>query len=222
MKKLREASPHHVGTHFVGVCSSSNGLRFNDLRLSSGVSKSAHYPPLIHSCGSTGSSCCAATVSPKHCQNLQPLTSNDISTSLNAWSHVYSQRKANCSRCTQCASVAHSTDTISSSVRCSRYRQAKKKQTNYICLLREVVVSLDQVPFSVSYIDEEFIVFDGGNFSCPPITPPKTIKWRCHHMSDLHIEDDLRGDIGLTFRHIDGCLFTPQYLTQQHWTLWSR
>ena len=25
-------------------------------------------------------------------------------------------------------------------------------------------------------------------------------------MSDLHIEDDLRGDIGLTFRHIDGCL----------------
>jgi len=25
-------------------------------------------------------------------------------------------------------------------------------------------------------------------------------------VSDLHIEDDLRGDIGLTFRRIDGCL----------------
>jgi len=113
--------PPHARTHYVGFCSSSNGIRFDDLRLSSGVSKSVHYPPLIHSCGSKGSSCCTATVSPKHCQNLQPLTSNDISTSSNAWSHVYSQRKANCSRRTQCASVAHSTDGISQTLLLLRF-----------------------------------------------------------------------------------------------------
>ena len=38
------------------------------------------------------------------------------------------------------------------------------------------------------------------------ITPPKNVKWRCHHVSDLHIQDDIRGDIGLTFCRIDGCL----------------
>ena len=38
------------------------------------------------------------------------------------------------------------------------------------------------------------------------ITPPKSVKWRQHHVSDLHIQDDLQGDIGLTFCRIDGCL----------------
>jgi hypothetical protein len=38
------------------------------------------------------------------------------------------------------------------------------------------------------------------------ITPSKIVTWRCHHVSDLPIQDNLRGDIGLTFRCIDGCL----------------
>ena len=38
------------------------------------------------------------------------------------------------------------------------------------------------------------------------ITPPKNVKWRCYDVSDLHIQDDIQGDIGLTFRRIDGCL----------------
>jgi hypothetical protein len=38
------------------------------------------------------------------------------------------------------------------------------------------------------------------------ITPPKNVKWRHHHVSDFHIQDDIRGDIGLTFCRIDGCL----------------
>jgi hypothetical protein len=40
---------------------------------------------LIHSCGSRGSSCCAATVSTTHRLNYQP-TSNDVSSSSKAWS----------------------------------------------------------------------------------------------------------------------------------------
>ena len=63
-------------------------------------SELCHYPPLTHSCWSRGSSCCAATMSSNH-QNLQPLTSNDVSNSSNAWSHVYSQSKANSSRRTK-------------------------------------------------------------------------------------------------------------------------
>ena len=162
-------------------------------------------PPLIHSCGSRGSSCCAATVSTTHRLNCQP-TSNDVSSSSKTWSHVYSHRKSNCSRRTQCASVAYSTDGISSSARRSRSHRAKKKLQKQQSLLREVAVSLDKFLFSISYIEDEIIVFDGGNSSCPPITPPKNVKWRRHHVSDLHIDDDSHGDIGLTFRRIDGCL----------------
>ena len=37
------------------------------------------------------------------------------------------------------------------------------------------------------------------------ITPPKSIIWRHHHVLELHIQDDLQGDIGLTFCHVDSC-----------------
>ncbi len=85
--------PSLTTTTTIAPCSSSNGLRSNDLRLPSGVRELCHYPPLIHSCGSRGSSCCAATVSTTHCLNCQP-TLNDVSSSSKAWSHVYSQRKS--------------------------------------------------------------------------------------------------------------------------------
>lgn len=139
-------------------------------------------------------------------KNVEPLTSNDVSNSPSAWSHVYSRSNANSSRRTQCASVAYSTDGVSSSVRRSRYRRAKNKLQKQRSVLQEIVLSPDHVPFSLSDIEDEIIVFDGGNLSSPPITPPETVQWRRHHISDLHIQDDLNGDIGLTFRRIDGCL----------------
>jgi hypothetical protein len=64
----------------------------------------------------------------------------------------------------------------------------------------------DNLTFSTDDIKGNIIVFDGGDSSCPMITPPKNINWRCHHVLDLHIQDDIRGDIGLTFCRIDGCL----------------
>ncbi len=90
-------APSLTTTTTIAPCSSLNGLRSNDLRLPSGVSELCHYPPLIHRCGSRGSSCCAATVSTTHRLNCQP-TSNDVSSSSKAWSHVYSQRKKKCSK----------------------------------------------------------------------------------------------------------------------------
>ena len=90
------------------------------------------------------------------------------------------------------------TDDGSSSARHRRFRHAKKKLRKQQRLLREVVVSSDQLTFSSADTDKEIIVFDGGNSGCPTITPPTSIKWRCHHVSELHIQDDIQGDIGLT------------------------
>ena len=119
---------------------------------------------------------------------------------------IYSNRKANSSRCTQYAAVAYLTDSVSSSVGRRRLRRTENKLQKQQHLLLEVVPSSDQVTFSSAYIDQEIIVFGGGNVGCPMITPPKSVVWKCHHASKLHIQDDLRGDIGLTFCRIDGCL----------------
>ena len=173
--------------------------------MTTGISERVHYPPLTHNRGSRGSSCCAVTVSHDR-QNVEPLTNNDVSNSSSSWCHVYSQSKANSSRRTQCASVAYLSDGLSSSVRRRRNRRAKKKLQKQHSVLREVIVSSDHVPFSLCDIEDDIVVFDGGNMSCPPITPPKTVEWRRHHVSDLYIHDDPQGDIGLTFRRIDGCL----------------
>ena len=125
-------------------------------------------PPLIHSHVLRGSSCRAGTVPPANHQNLQPLLSNDVLLPRsNAWFHVYSKRNANSSLCTQCAAIAH--------LPVRQFCRAKNKFQKQQCLLREVVPSSDQVTFSSADIDQEIIVFDGGNSGCPMITPPKKI-----------------------------------------------
>ncbi len=67
---------------------------------------------------------------------------------------------------TQCAAVVHLTDDVSSSVRYRCFRRAKKKLRKQQRLLREVVVSSDQLTFSSADIDKEIIVFDGGQYHC--------------------------------------------------------
>jgi hypothetical protein len=104
------------------------------------------------------------------------------------------------------AAAAHLPDLVSGPVFYHRSRRAKKKLQKQQRQLLEVCPPVDQIIFSIDNINNDIIVFDGGNSSCPIITPPKRVTWRCHHVSDLHIKDDLRGDIGLTFRRIDGYL----------------
>ncbi len=105
-----------------------------------------------------------------------------------------------------CAAAAHLPDLVSGPV-CHRWsRCAKKRLQKQQRQLLEVCPPVDQIIFSIDNIINNIIVFDGGNYSCPIITPPKRVTWRRHRMSDLHIKDDLQGDIGLTFRRIDGCL----------------
>jgi hypothetical protein len=69
-----------------------------------------------------------------------------------------------------------------------------------------MVVPPNQVTFSVAEIDSKVIVVDGGCEMSPPIRPPHGIwcRWRSIPVRDLHIEDELSGDIGISFPRIDG------------------
>ena len=100
------------------------------------TSDSVHYPPSIHSRVPRGSSCHAGSVSTADHTNLRPhqgedglrrLSSHNVRTPSKAWFHVYSHKKANCSRRTQCAAVAHLPDGVSGPIYHRRLRRAKKK-----------------------------------------------------------------------------------------------
>jgi hypothetical protein len=67
-----------------------------------------------------------------------------------------------------------------------------------------MVVPPHQVKLSTTEIDSEIIVFDGGGQMSPPIQPPDGILWRSIPVGNLHIEDELSGDMGLSFPRIDG------------------
>ena len=67
-----------------------------------------------------------------------------------------------------------------------------------------MVVPPNQVKFSIAEIDNKIIVVDGGCEMSPPIRPPHGIRWCPIPVRDLHIEDELCGDIGLSFPRIDG------------------
>ena len=119
------------------------------------------------------------------------------------WVHTFSKSRANSSLRTQCAAVA-TVDVESPTVFHRRLRRARKKSRKIDNLLREIVVPLTQVKLSINEIDSEIIVFDGGNESTPPIRPPDDIRWRSIPIRHLHIEDELRGNIGLSFQKIEG------------------
>jgi hypothetical protein len=67
-----------------------------------------------------------------------------------------------------------------------------------------MVVPPNQVKVSIAKIDSKIIVVDGGCEMSPPIRPPHGIRWCPIPVRDLHIEDELSGDIGISFPRIDG------------------
>ena len=167
-------------------------------------SDSVHYDSLTQFIVSTESSCHTADVleektgankskPPPYCFSTQP----------HPWVHVFSKSSGNSSLRTQCASIA-SVDVRSPTVFHRRLRRARKKRLKQDRLLREIVVLSTQVLMSTSLIDSEIIVFDGGDNCTPPIRPPDGVTWRSIPVRDLHIEDEVRGDIGLSFPRIHG------------------
>jgi hypothetical protein len=80
-------------------------------------------------------------------------------------------------------------------------------------VLREVVVPMTQLKITTSEIDNEVIVFDGGNNNTPPLCPPNGFQWRSISVRELCTEDETRGDIGLTFPRIEG---TSPFIRMPH------
>jgi hypothetical protein len=194
-RSSQQPTPPSPGSIFVRVGRRSDGL-WSIIE----ISERDHYPPSTP-CGLRGSSCCAdVNNSPTNHPHPSPLAPG--------WFHVYSHKRSNCSRRTQCAAVAYSADAIPSSVRRRRNFRAKNKQQKQQRKLCTIVVPPEYYPtVSIEEIKRDIIVFDGGNSDCPSITPPHGVQWRRLHVSDLFIHDDLRDDVGLTFpRSTNGCL----------------
>ena len=66
------------------------------------------------------------------------------------------------------------------------------------------MVPTNQFKLTPIEIDSDIVVFDGGDPLTPPIRPPDDIIWRSIPVRELHIEDEIRCDIGLIFRQTDG------------------
>ena len=92
-KSPQEAPPPSSRSLLVGVVQRSDVYR-SIIETSERV----HYPPSTHTCALRGSSCCADFKSPANHPHLRPLpSSHDGSLSTQAWVHVYSHKKSNCS-----------------------------------------------------------------------------------------------------------------------------
>ena len=85
-----------------------------------------------------------------------------------------------------------------------RSRCAKKKECKVNKLLREVIVPPNQFKLSPQEIDAEIIIFNGGNYTSPPIKPPDSILWHSISVHLLHAEDVTLPNIGLTYPKILG------------------
>jgi hypothetical protein len=70
--------------------------------------------------------------------------------------------------------------------------------------------------YSTLEIDSDIMVFDEGDHLSPPIRPPDGIEWQSIPVQDLHIEDEISGNIGLTFPRING---TSPFIRLPHATL---
>ena len=167
-------------------------------------SDSVHYDPLTQFIVSSGSSCHIADyleermdakhrAPPPYSFSSQPLP----------WVHVFSKSSGNSSLRTQCASIA-SVDVKSPTVFHRCLCRARKKRLKQDGLLRYIVVPSNRAIMSTTLIDSEIIVFDGGDSGTPPIRPPDGVRWRSTPVRDLHVEDEVRGNIGLSFPRIHG------------------
>jgi hypothetical protein len=63
---------------------------------------------------------------------------------------------------------------------------------------------MTQLKITTSEINNEVIVFDGGNNNTHPIGPPNGIQWHSISVRELCTKDETRGDIGLTLPQIEG------------------
>jgi len=87
----------------------------------------------------------------------------------------------------------------------NRKRQARNKYKKQQRLLFEIVIPKDQFKLTLKEVEDEVIVFDGGNNDTQPILPPDGLTWRSIQVSTLHIHDMINHHFGLTITHSNNC-----------------
>jgi hypothetical protein len=204
--KGHDKSPKNYGSPFfiVRVSIKCNNIKERTflvahcLSLSKVISDRVHCDPL--SFVACGSSCHTVDFS---------MESNDVHQGVHSpkygyshpnppWVHVFSKSSPNSSVRTQCAAAAEVQPMIPRVIH-RRMHRSKKMRTKQEAMLRNMTVPTKQFKFSCAEIDNDIIVIDGGTHPCPPICPPKGIKWRSISVQDLHIEDETNGSIGLSY-----------------------
>ncbi len=103
------------------------------------------------------------------------------------------------SLCTQCAIIAHSHQQISNIACHHRNCCARKKFNKQQRVLCAVAIPCNQHKLLIQELEDEVIVFDGGNPKTPPILPPDGLTWRCMPMSDLYVEGETNPSLGLLY-----------------------
>jgi hypothetical protein len=73
-------------------------------------------------------------------------------------------------------------------------------------VLHEVVIPCNQYKLSIQEIEDDIIVFDGGNPATPPILPPDGLTWRCIPISKLYVDNEMNPNVGLSCPRINNSL----------------
>ncbi len=82
----------------------------------------------------------------------------------------------------------------------------RKKFNKQQHVLREVAIPCNQHKLLIPEIEDEVIVFDGGNPKTPPILPPDGLTWWCMPISDLYVEDKTNPNLGLSCTWVNNSL----------------
>ena len=163
--------------------------------------ESVHCVPLTQPRAVSSGRSCHTTADYSKTEDVVPLVCPNVINPHPSWVHVFAKSSTTTSLRTQCASAASNYAT-SPKVFHRRSRRARKKQLLMNKTLREVIVPHNQFKLSHIEIDDDIIVFDGGNSTSPPIKPPDDVLWRSIHVNELHVEDDTRPNIGLTYSKV--------------------
>ncbi len=177
----------------------------NDNCLSSSIivsSDSVHCNPLTQCTVSSGLSC-QTTANSCEKEDVESFVGLNCIPTPPLWVHVFAKRSSTTSLHTQCAAAA-SMDVKSPKVFHRRLHRAKKRQHKIDEILREVIVPPNQFKLTLQKIDAEIIVFDGGDSTTLPIKSPDGVLWRSISVHLLHVEDETKPTIGLTYPKILG------------------
>jgi hypothetical protein len=112
---------------------------------------------------------------------------------------------------TQGASVAYTEQPTTKKARHRRNWRARKKLKKQNSVLTEATIPPSVLTnlLSIHEIENEIIVFDGGEIDNPPIKPPDGVDWRSIPIgveSHVHICDEVDPNRGLTFQRVDNVL----------------